>query len=113
MSHRARLGLGLGCLLLASPAGLGAGPQKSPADPLPNGAVSRLGTTRLRPGGSVGHLAFSPDGTKLASWSSELYVTNSLCLWDVRTGRLLRRVDLPGAKVLALAWPAGGRGLAL
>jgi RNA polymerase sigma factor (sigma-70 family) len=88
-------------------------PQAAPADPLPHGAVVRLGTTRLRPGGSVKHLAFSPDGTKLASWSNELYVNDSLCVWDVKTGRLLRRVDLPGAGVLSLAWPADGRGLAL
>ena len=75
--------------------------------------MQRLGTTRLRPGGSVQYLTFSPDGTKLASWSSELYVTDSLCLWDAKTGRLLRRVDLPGAKLQQLSWTAGGRGLAL
>ena len=34
-------------------------------------------------------------------------------LWDVKTGRLLRRVDLPGAGVLSLAWLADGRGVAL
>jgi WD40 repeat protein len=116
----AAVGLGGALLLTPSLGGVaaegapeGPPPQATPADPLPNGAVLRLGTTRLRPGGSVGHLAFSPDGTKVASWSSELYVNDSLCVWDVKTGRLLRRVDLPGAGVLSLAWLADGRGVAL
>jgi WD40 repeat protein len=114
MSHRANLCLVLTSLLLISSAGLAAeGPRQPAAGPLPTGAVLRLGTTRLRPGGSVKHLAFSPDGTKLASWSNEMYVTDALCVWDVKTGRLLRRVDLPGAGVLSLAWVPGGRGLAL
>jgi RNA polymerase sigma factor (sigma-70 family) len=93
-----------------------AGPAEKVAaadDRLPAGAVLRFGTTRLRPGGNVGHLAFSPDGTKVASWSSELYVTDSLAIWDVKTGRLLRRVDQPGGRVRTLRWLADGRGIAL
>ncbi len=83
------------------------------ADPLPAGAVLRLGTIRLRPGGSVRRLAFSPDGTKVAAWSNELYVTDSLSVWDVRTGRLLRRIDHPGTQVQELRWPSADRGIAL
>jgi RNA polymerase sigma factor (sigma-70 family) len=115
----AALGLGGAVLLTPAPEAVAAegppedSPPVAPGDPLPEGAVLRLGTTRLRPGGSVKHLAFSPDGKRLASWSNELYVTDALCVWDVKTGRLLRRVDLPGAGVLSLAWPAPGRGLAL
>jgi RNA polymerase sigma factor (sigma-70 family) len=95
------------------PAGQGLGRVDAAGDPLPARAVLRLGTTRLRPGGKVENLAFSPDGTKLASWSSELYVTDTLCVWDTRTGRLLRRVDLPGAGIHALTWLPDGRGMAL
>jgi RNA polymerase sigma factor (sigma-70 family) len=82
-------------------------------DPLPAGAVLRLGTTRLRTGGNVTHLAFSPDDSQLASWSNEMYVSDALCVWDTRTGRLRRRVDLPGAGVKALTWLGDGRGVAL
>lgn len=78
---------------------------------LPDGAVRRLGTARLRPGGLVGCVAFSPDGKKLVSWSREAGVTNCLSVWDVRTGRLLRRTDLPNAQVSTLNWRADGRAL--
>jgi RNA polymerase sigma factor (sigma-70 family) len=80
----------------------------APADPLPEGAVLRLGTTRLRPGRSVEHLAISPDGTRVAASSS-----GELSVWDTRTGRPLRRVDLLGAWLKSLAWLADGRGIAI
>ncbi|MFL5339302.1 MAG: hypothetical protein ACJ8F7_03965 [Gemmataceae bacterium] len=78
-------------------------------DPLPRGAVARLGTVRFQPGGCVNSLAFSPDGSRLAS------VTNgdNICLWDVPNGRELRRVDLARIRVMALAWLADGRGFAV
>jgi RNA polymerase sigma factor (sigma-70 family) len=84
-----------------------------PGEALPAGATARLGTTRLRPGGSVERLAFSPDGTKVAAWSGDSHTTDALTVWDTKTGRLLRRVDLPGARVDLLAWLADGRGVAL
>ena len=75
------LGLALAFLPLPVSAGLAAEGQP-PGDPLPDGAVLRLGTTRLRPGGSVGHLAFSPDGTKLATGGGNSH-NGSAKLWDV------------------------------
>src|SRR5262249_14224932 len=47
-------------------------PEKAdaPADPLPAGAVLRLGSTRLRHGTSVSQLVLSPDGTQVAAYGS-------------------------------------------
>jgi hypothetical protein len=51
-------------------------------DPLPEGALVRIGTTRLRPGGAV---AFSLDGSRLivANHHTGIHV------WDVTTGKQL------------------------
>ncbi|HEV3437655.1 MAG TPA: WD40 repeat domain-containing protein [Gemmata sp.] len=84
-----------------------------PGEALPIAAVARLGSVRLRTRGAVERMAFSPDGTKIASWSGDSHVNNSLIVWDTKTGRALRRVDLPGAKVDQLVWLADGRGIAL
>jgi WD40 repeat protein len=55
-------------------------------DPLPPGALARLGTTRFRPGDWVRAAALSPDGKTLAtaSW-------RAIDLWDLATGRKVRR----------------------
>src|SRR5262245_41840076 len=53
-------------------------------DPLPTGAIARLGTGRLCDAG-VYFLAFSPNGAKLAT-ASRLGV---LRIWEVGTGREL------------------------
>lgn len=84
-----------------------------PGEALPPAAVARLGSTRLRGAGRVDRMAFSPDGTKLASWSGDPYTTNELTIWDTKSGRALRRVDLPGARVDLLVWLPDGRGVAL
>src|SRR6516164_8909855 len=59
-------------------------------DPLPSGAVARLGTVRYRFGGHGA--AFLPDGRTVVS----VREGNAITLWDARTGRLLRRIDTGG-----------------
>jgi RNA polymerase sigma factor (sigma-70 family) len=59
-------------------------------DPLPPGAVARLGTTRFRTD-TFGHLAaFLLDGNKLISVAGE-YKNMSICIWDAQSGKVLRR----------------------
>jgi WD40 repeat protein len=73
-------------------------------DPLPPGAVARLGTIRLRHFGAA--VAFSKDGKHLISCDryGEVHV------WDTATGRLLRekrlswgRPEAKGMKIIALS----------
>jgi RNA polymerase sigma factor (sigma-70 family) len=84
-------------------------------DPLPHGALFRLGSLRLRTGAPVHTLLFAPDGKGLFSGA----FTETVRLWDTATGKQLRRFDLPphqGAArppiISALALSADGRTLA-
>jgi WD40 repeat protein len=71
-------------------------PARQPhSDPLPDFAVARLGTLRLRPGGPVVGLAFSRDGKTLASAGGLWGIgTNELRLWNAADGCLLRSQSL-------------------
>jgi WD40 repeat protein len=80
---------------------------------LPEGALVRLGTTRLKHMGNLTNMAFAPEGAKLATWSLDYNHRHSVCIWDVKTGALLQRVEIPGANVKAFEWLADGRGIAL
>src|SRR5437764_508913 len=66
-------------------------------DPLPPGAVARLGTVRLRHGHVVNSVVFSPDGTTLISGGGR-----EIHFWDVATGRELRELPAEG-QILALS----------
>src|SRR5262249_47570382 len=61
-------------------------------DPLPPGAIARIGTVRLQHGAAVSRLTFSPDGKTLASIGGYSSVVH---LWDVATGKEIRRFNDP------------------
>jgi WD40 repeat protein len=67
-------------------------------DPLPEGAVLRFGSTRLRHAGPIRSIVFSPDGKLLATAGDR-----SVRLWDVTNGKLVRSFPLsyPGAMAFA------------
>jgi WD40 repeat protein len=83
-----------------------AGPDPAPAaaeakrprrdrngEPLPQGAVARMGTSHLRHGGDIGQFAFSHDSKVLAAASND----DAVHLWDLDTGKELRRLELATA----------------
>lgn len=74
-------------------------------DPLPEGAVARLGTTRLRVGGWVHGLDFSPDGRFLASGA----VDDTVRIWEVATGKESRRLGGHDSWVTSVAYSPDGK----
>src|SRR4051794_24370602 len=68
-------------------------------DPLPGGALARLGTVRWRAGGVLFAVAFSPDGKLVASSEAAgraINVTNDsggpVRIWDAETGKEIARL---------------------
>jgi RNA polymerase sigma factor (sigma-70 family) len=87
-------------------------PEKTPnrvdryGDPLPPGAIARLGTVRLRHSGAVNVVAFTLDGTALISGDEH----GEMRLWDTATGKLLRTfVDPLHHRIGALAVSPDGK----
>src|SRR5580658_10655683 len=68
-------------------------------DPLPAGVISRIGSGRLRQGDVVTALAYSPDGTVLASSGKD----NTVRFWDTATGKELWTGHAHKATIKALA----------
>jgi RNA polymerase sigma factor (sigma-70 family) len=80
-------------------------------DPLPPGAVARLGSVRFRTADFPKLLSVSPDGKRLVSATGHL--DSRFAIWEADTGRLIREVqprDYP--KPEAIRWLPDGRGLA-
>jgi WD40 repeat protein len=68
-------------------------PRTDPrGDPLPEGALTRLGTLRLRHASPVSQLAFTAQGRTLASLGRD----NAFSLWQAGSGKELSRLELSG-----------------
>jgi WD40 repeat protein len=82
-------------------------------EPLPDGAVSRLGSTLLSPGQTIQAMEFSPDGKRLAYWTwGGPEPGGRLRIVDTSSGRELRHEYRP-YRLVQMRWLADGRGLAV
>jgi WD40 repeat protein len=98
-------------LLLTATAAPAVGPPPKRVDrygdPLPQGAVARLGTVRFR-GGRASHLAYTPDGKSVVVGSRD----GIIHVFDPKTGRSLRTFGARAASLNAMALDRKGRLLA-
>src|SRR5687768_4221660 len=97
-------------LLLLVPVGLDA--QSSPrkdanGDPLPPGAIARLGSMRLRQPDAITALAITPDGKMLFSAGPD----RKIRVWDVQESKLLRFLEGHTEEVRGLAVTPDGKSL--
>jgi WD40 repeat protein len=111
------LALLLGALVLplsSAPAGGKPGPTDLAGDPLPPGAVARLGTIRLHHHDWIRALAVSPDGTMAASASHNLNRSpnQAIRLWDIASGKEIRQLPCPETTPLTVVFAPKGNVLA-
>jgi WD40 repeat protein len=98
----------LGVLSILATAAAGAGPERhidGSGDPLPAGAVARLGSSRFRQLSPATCVAFSPDNKFLAVGSADGVVR----LWNVTTGLEARKCKGHTGGVTAVRFTPNGR----
>src|SRR5262249_598608 len=64
-----------------------------PGDPLPDGALARVGTLRFRHFATIVSVAYAPDGKSVATGGRDGVVR----VWDAATGRQRLRIPQDGA----------------
>jgi RNA polymerase sigma factor (sigma-70 family) len=83
-------------------------PEETPVEtpePLPEGALTRLGTERFRQSGDINSVAFSRDGKYVASASNG---RNSLVIWERTTGLRVRDINNPRGQRTKLSFSPDG-----
>jgi WD40 repeat protein len=94
------LGVGLSAVVGADGSGSNEG---SKDESLPPGARAQLGQAHFRHSGQVFSFSFSPDSKKLVTTSID-----GVHIWDLSTGREIRKISLEGGN--GLNGPGGGPG---
>src|SRR5215469_1399520 len=93
---------GIAAFLLALPHAWGQENERvgdAHGDPLPAGALARLGTVRFRTGGRILSAAYSPNGRILAAGCGDDHVH----LWDTETGKEILQIKDPWVYALAFS----------
>jgi WD40 repeat protein len=96
--------IALGLVLL-----LGGSSAFAEPEPLPPGVVARLGSPKMRHGGRIHCLAFSPDGKTIATGGDDAVVR----LWDAATGKQLRVSKRFSNPVASVSYHPKGKTLAV
>ena len=109
MNSRQLLGL-----MVAALAALPLGAQESTrkdlfGDPIPEGALVRMGSVRFRSDSSIACIVFAPDGKSVVTAG----YSNKVTFWDVATGKPARTITFAGSSVSAMQFSRDGKVLAL
>lgn len=78
----------------------------SAGDPLPAGAVARLGVTRFRHGGANAGMAIHPDSATLVTTAES---GGDVRFWEIATGKLLHRIRDDKQRFPAVAYSPDGK----
>jgi WD40 repeat protein len=84
-------------------------PLPAPLGGMPDGAIARLGDSRLRHAGLPTCVVFSPDGKRVFSGGED----SMLRVWDANTGESLNTLNFPDASLRRVRFTHGGTKLAV